>query len=226
MSRTTRRAGAFATAAILLVFILGAEATGAMAQTETAPPIDLAAAAAVGAAAQDQVRFVATPVVQDLADPDTADIDAEGVDGLDGDYDTLKDLVAATDADGDAALGRELTCLAQAIYFEARGEPLAGQLAVARVIINRAASPHFPDDYCSVVTQRAQFSFVHGGHIPAARQGSPAWRRATRIARIAHEDLWPTKAGDALYFHAGRVHPRWAGRRVELATIDSHVFYR
>ena len=219
MSRK-KRAGAFATAAMLFVILLDAQGTGASAQSEGAVPVDLAAAAAVAAPEQDAIRFVATEVVQDLSAGDEASASANS----DSEFDTLRELVAATPSD--EALGRELTCLAQAIYFESRGEPLSGQLAVARVIVNRAASPQFPDDYCSVVTQRAQFSFVHGGHIPAANEDSPAWARATRIARIAHQDLWPTKAAGALYFHAGRVHPRWAGRKIALATIDSHVFYR
>ena len=136
----------------------------------------------------------------------------------------LRDLVSATPTDSE--LSPELLCLAQAVYFEARGEELRGQLAVARVVINRATSGQFPDDYCSVVRQRGQFSFVRGGQIPAPDASSTAWRNAVAIARIAHQDLWVSAAGDALYFHAARVHPQWASNRGAVTRIDSHIFYR
>ena len=119
-----------------------------------------------------------------------------------------------------------MKCLAEAVYFEARGEPLAGQLAVARVVINRSQSGNYPADYCSVVTQPAQFSFVRRGHIPQADESSEAWRRAKAIAQIAHQELWPSEVGDAQYFHATYVRPSWARRKVQLARIDTHIFYR
>jgi len=112
------------------------------------------------------------------------------------------------------------------VYFEARGEPLSGQLAVAQVVINRANSGRFASSYCGVVTQPAQFSFVRSGRIPSANRGSPAWQRAKAIARIAHERLWQSEAGDALYFHASHVSPGWARARTTRATIERHVFYR
>ena len=123
-------------------------------------------------------------------------------------------------------LSPELTCLAQAIYFESRGEPLDGQLAVAEVVINRATSGRYPTDYCAVVTQPAQFSFVRHGRIPAADHGSGAWRRAKAVAQIAQQDLWESKAADALYFHATYVKPSWARAKTQLAQIDTHIFYR
>ena len=123
-------------------------------------------------------------------------------------------------------MSRELRCLAQAVYFESRGEPLAGQLAVAQVVINRADHHRFPDDYCSVVTQRAQFSFVRGGRIPDPNAASKAWQRARAIARIAHRELWDSEADDALYFHATHVSPRWARSKTARAHIDTHIFYR
>ena len=57
-------------------------------------------------------------------------------------------------------------------------------------------------------------------------EDSPAWTRAKAVARIAHQELWESEAGDALYFHATYVRPRWASRKAARATIDSHVFYR
>lgn len=123
-------------------------------------------------------------------------------------------------------LSREMECLAGAIYFEARGEPLDGQLAVAQVVINRAESGKFPADYCGVVFQKSQFSFVRGGAMPRIDRGSPAWKRASAIARIAHEGLWDSPAGDSLYFHANYVKPSWSRSKIARATIDTHIFYR
>ncbi len=233
MSRKTRRAGAFASAAMLFAIFFAVDGSGAHAQTEGEIPVALAAAALVseadtatsppasGTDATAQPRFVSSAVVQELP-VNTALADVVG--GTGHDAASLRELVDAIPAEGE--LAGELKCLAQAVYFESRGEPLAGQLAVARVIVNRATSGQFPSDYCSVVTQRSQFSFVRAGRIPSAKESSAAWSRAVRIARIAHQDLWPSDAGDALYFHADHVRPSWAGRKVARATIDSHTFYR
>lgn len=138
---------------------------------------------------------------------------------------SLAELVAQMPAD--TPLDEELRCLAGAIYFEARGEPLAGQLAVAEVVINRAASGRFPASYCGVVTQRGQFSFVKRGRMPALPSGfSLTWTRAKAIAHIAHRGLWSSEAEGALYFHARHVAPAWSGRRQAMARIQNHVFYR
>ena len=118
----------------------------------------------------------------------------------------------------------ETDCLARAVYYEAKGEPLTGQLTVAEVIINRARSGRFPSTLCGVVRQRGQFSFVRGGHIPAPPSASRDWRIAVAIARIAREDLADGAAPRALFFHARRVNPRW--RLTRVATVGNHVFYR
>lgn len=118
----------------------------------------------------------------------------------------------------------ETDCLARAVYWESKGEPLAGQLTVAQVIINRAHSGRFAGTVCGVVRQRGQFSFVHSGSIPAAPQGSRDWRTAVAIAQIATEDLADGPAPRALFFHARRVNPGWHLTRV--ATVGNHVFYR
>ena len=138
--------------------------------------------------------------------------------------DSLRELVGDMPVDSD--LAPDVRCLAQAVYFESRGEPLDGQLAVAKVIMNRAASGHYPAGYCAVVAQPAQFSFVHHGHIPAADERSDAWRRAKAVAQIAQQNLWRSKAPDALYFHATYVRPSWARQKVQLAQIETHIFYR
>lgn len=163
-------------------------------------------------------RFVAEEVVQAL--PEAPEPVAE----TPGEAESLTQLVARIDAP--AQLSRQLECLAGAIYFESRGEPVAGQLAVAQVVINRASSGLFPSDYCGVVYQRSQFSFVKGGRMPSIKRGSAAWQQAVKIARIAHEGLWESEAGDALYFHANYVKPSWSYRKQARATINTHIFYR
>jgi len=219
MFRKTPRAGAFATVLMLMITLFAVQGSGAAAKSEdfqVSPLVqqDLAAPASEVPAATEEAlpQFVSEPVIQPL--PAIEEMAA----------DSLHELVAEYVVEED--LSRDLRCLAQAIYFEARGEDLAGQLAVAQVIINRTRSPQFPDNYCSVVLQRAQFSFVRNGRIPTVAEGSRAWQRAKAIAQIAHRDLWESEAEDALFFHATYVKPGWARTKSARATIDSHIFYR
>jgi len=120
---------------------------------------------------------------------------------------------------------RELECLATGIYFEAKGEPLPGQLAVGKVIANRAESGgRFPGTYCGVLFQRGQFSFVHGRSLPSVPRSSKQWQTAVAVAKIVDQDLKESSVGDALFFHARYVSPGWRMKRV--ASIGNHVFYR
>jgi spore germination cell wall hydrolase CwlJ-like protein len=91
--------------------------------------------------------------------------------------------------------------------------------------MNRAASGKFPGTLCGVVKQKSQFSFVRGGHIPAAPKASAAWRKAVAISQIAMQDLAESAGTKAMFFHAARVSPNWRGRS-RLGTIGNHVFYR
>ena len=119
----------------------------------------------------------------------------------------------------------ELECLATGIYFESKGEPLAGQLAVGKVIANRADSHgRFPGTYCGVLFQRGQFSFVHGRALPSVPHANKQWQTAVAIAKIVDQDLKESPAGEALFFHARYVSPSWHLKRV--ASIGNHVFYR
>lgn len=218
MSRKTH-ATAIAVAATLFFTLANTDGSGAFAQDSENPPADLVPAVAEPVEA-DAPRFVASEVVQplpetgaDTAAPDAADLPL-----------TLGELVHDMPVEGE--LSRDMRCLAQAIYFESRGEPLDGQLAVGRVVVNRAASSAFPDSYCGVVTQRAQFSFVKHGTIPQPRTASAAWKRAVAVAKIAHQELWESPAQDALYFHATYVKPSWARRKIARATLARHIFYR
>jgi len=213
----TPRVGALAPAAILFVTFFGADTSGAWAQNQ-AP----AATVETVVAAQDpaEPRFIPQDEAQAAA---VEEFGAEAAARY-RQAASLQELVG--DMPIEASLSAEMKCLAQAIYFESRGEPIEGQLAVARVVINRAASGIYPSDYCSVVTQRKQFSFVRNGRIPQADEGSDAWRRAKAVAQIAHQDLWQSEVGDALYFHATYVNPGWASQKTQLAKIDTHIFYR
>jgi N-acetylmuramoyl-L-alanine amidase len=119
----------------------------------------------------------------------------------------------------------ELDCLATGIYFESKSEPLAGQLAVGKVIANRTQSGgRFPGTYCGVLFQRGQFSFVHGGRLPAVPHSNRQWQTAVAIAKIVDQDLQKSVADNALFFHARYVSPGWHLKRV--ASIGNHVFYR
>lgn len=134
---------------------------------------------------------------------------------------SLAALVESTDLPDE--ISSELKCLAGAVYFEAKGESLAGQLAVGRVIVARTRSGRFPTSYCGVVYQPSQFSFVRGGTMPAINHNSRAWATAVRIARISHEGSWKSPAEGALFFHASRVAPM---NHARIAQIDHQVFYR
>jgi cell wall hydrolase len=165
-----------------------------------------------------------TPVVTHAIAPAAPQgiLDPENEEAPERDGRSLAELVA--DYAGAETPDAESDCLARAVYWESKGEPLAGQLAVAEVVINRSQSGRFASTICGVVRQRGQFSFVRGGHIPAAPQGSRDWRTAVAIARIARQDLADGGAPRALYFHARRARPGW--RLTRVATVGNHVFYR
>lgn len=136
---------------------------------------------------------------------------------------SLSDLVISFVDYGDQDEAEE--CLAKAVYFEARSEPLEGQLAVAEVVLNRADSGRYPPDVCSVVTQPAQFSFIRGGKFPRVNESDAAWRRALAIADIAMKKLAKQVESNVLWYHATYVAPSWGRRLTRVATIGTHIFY-
>ncbi|MBW0006534.1 MAG: cell wall hydrolase [Sphingomonas sp.] len=125
-----------------------------------------------------------------------------------------------------APLDEQANCLATAVYFEARGESVEGQLAVARVVMNRAASGLYPTDWCSVVKQPAQFSFVRRGEFPAIDTASAAWGRAQGVARLAMANVVPSVDQNVLWYHATYVDPSWGHRLNMVEKIGAHLFYR
>lgn len=155
----------------------------------------------------------------DIASPDEVRVLKPAADV--GSFPSLAAAVAARDEPVGA--DSELSCLATAVYFESKGEPLNGQLAVANVIINRSTSGRFPSSICGVVKQPGQFSFVRGGAMPAIRSGAQ-YRTAMAIAQIALDKQWDNPAPNALYFHARYVSPRW--NRPRVASIGNHIFFR
>ena len=127
-----------------------------------------------------------------------------------------------------APLDSEANCMAVAVYHEARGETLEGQLAVARVIMNRAASGKYPTTWCGVVKQPWQFSFVNprSGYMPGVDDDSAAWRKALGITRLAMSNAVPSLSTDVLWYHANYVAPSWGRRLTRVSQIGAHIFYR
>lgn len=213
MTTKLRYASSLAVAATLITALVSAEGSGVAAQ-----PLP-----AQGKSGPTPTEFTSQEIVQPLPAP-AVEVNRDEVSLAPAPIDagSLSQLVAETPTPSD--LSNELACLAGAIYFEAKGETLAGQLAVGRVIVARAKSGRFPASYCGVVYQRSQFSFVQGHGMPAINKASRGWTEAARIARIAHEGSWKSPVEGALFFHAARVSPNW--RLTRLARIDNHVFYR
>jgi spore germination cell wall hydrolase CwlJ-like protein len=126
---------------------------------------------------------------------------------------------------------RERRCLSTAIYFEARGEPVRGQVAVAQVILNRVRSPLFPQTICGVVYQGqmhpgCQFSFACDGHTDNPRNDGQ-WALAQSIAKkIMAGELWLPEIGYSTYYHANYVSPDWAGSMNKIDKIGRHIFYK
>ena len=125
-----------------------------------------------------------------------------------------------------APLDEQANCIAVAVYHEARGETLEGQLAVARVIMNRSISGRYPSSWCGVVKQPAQFSFVRKGYMPSVDQNSTAWRNALGVTRLAINNAVESVPTDCLWYHANYVAPSWGRRLTRVSQIGAHIFYR
>ena len=200
-------------------------ATAMLALTEPGQASDLAAASVAPVVLAPQPTAPVNPVdsPETPADPALA---AEVAEPLPAPEPvraaSLAELVAATAMP--ETMDEELRCLAGAVYFESRSESLAGQLAVAHVVINRAESGRFPRTMCGVVYQKSQCSFVRGGQMPPINTAHRQWRNAVAIAQIARDGSWQNAAPGALFFHARHVSPGW--NRPRVAQIDNHIFYR
>jgi N-acetylmuramoyl-L-alanine amidase len=214
MSKSLQRASAIAVAATLITTLVLADGSGAAARETDSPP----------AKSEPAPLFVAEPLIQQVPESPEAvapvlesATEAETVNAA-----SLAELVAAQAQP--AELPRALDCLAGAVYFEAKSESLAGQLAVGRVVVARSRSGRFPETYCGVVFQPSQFSFVRGRSMPAINRASRQWKNAVAIAQIAHSGTWRSPVEGALFFHATHVSPGW--RLTRLGRVENHVFYR
>lgn len=120
-------------------------------------------------------------------------------------------------------------CLTEALYFEARGESLDGQIAVAEVILNRVDSPLYPGTICGVVRQRGgggcQFSYVCDGQADRMRDKASA-DRAGRVAQAMLDGAPRVLTDGATHFHTRAVRPSWSKRFAKTAAIGAHLFYR
>lgn len=124
-----------------------------------------------------------------------------------------------------------VACLTEAIYFEARSEPVEGQLAVGEVVLNRVDSDAYPNDVCAVVRQgtgridACQFSYTCDGN-PDIVNDPRSWTVAEQIARALIGGAPRRLTHDATHYHANYVHPYWAKAFPRTADIGRHIFYR
>lgn len=127
--------------------------------------------------------------------------------------------------------GDEWRCLAEALYFEARGETVKGQFAVAEVILNRVESERFPKSACGVIHQgtgkkyQCQFTYTCDGHKEVIRE-QRAFERVSKVARAALDGVAPELTEGATHYHTKAVKPRWSRVYTKTASIGTHIFYR
>ena len=127
----------------------------------------------------------------------------------------------------------DLACLAENVYFEARGEPLTGQRAVAEVTLNRVASPRFPSTVCEVVHEEnwdpvrkrylGAFSWTELESRPSP--GGVEWQRAIEVASSVYDSKEAPVVDGALFYHAVHIEPAWAKVKEPVANIGRHIFY-
>jgi Cell wall hydrolyses involved in spore germination len=145
----------------------------------------------------------------------------------------LRDVQSFTAVHYRAAKKRadERDCLAEAIYYEARGESRLGQLAVADVVRNRVNNPNFPSTFCEVVYQGSerstgcQFTFTCDGSLAREPRGE-AWRRARQVANLVVMNTGASVTRRATHYHTTEVNPVWSANLVQTAAIGAHIFYR
>jgi spore germination cell wall hydrolase CwlJ-like protein len=132
----------------------------------------------------------------------------------------------------DKSRARAEKCLAEVVYFEARGEAVRGQIAVAQVVMNRAFSGKYPNDVCGVVYQNkhrhmaCQFTFACDNYADVIREPD-MWERARKIAKAMLDgQIWLPEVGKSTHYHAYYVHPSWVNEMTKLYKFGVHTFYR
>ncbi|MFW8594980.1 cell wall hydrolase [Cribrihabitans neustonicus] len=127
--------------------------------------------------------------------------------------------------------GEQFECLAEALYFEARGETVKGQFAVAEVILNRVKSAQFPNSLCGVIKQgtgrkyQCQFTYTCDGYKEVINE-KRAYQRVSKVARAVLDGLKTELTGGATYYHTTAVKPRWSRTFTNTTRIGTHLFYR
>ena len=127
--------------------------------------------------------------------------------------------------------GKELHCLSEALYFEARGESVKGQFAVAEVVLNRVNSPRFPNSVCGVIYQgtgkkfQCQFTYSCDGNKEVINDAA-SWKRVNKVAGLMLEGAKRPLTHGATHYHTKAVNPRWARVLPKTTTIGVHHFYR
>ncbi len=125
----------------------------------------------------------------------------------------------------------DFRCLAEALYFEARGESVRGQFAVAEVIMNRVESGRFPDTLCGVINQgtgkryQCQFTYTCDGHKEVINE-KRAYERVSKVARAALDGIAKKMTAGATHYHTKAVRPSWSRVYKETARIGVHIFYK
>lgn len=133
-----------------------------------------------------------------------------------------------------STVNRDLTCLARNIYYEARGEPDKGKLAVAKVTLNRVGSHRFPNTICDVVYEQrwdkrrrryvGAFAWTEFDSVPTPK--SKHWKKAWKAAETVYQNPEAIQLKGALFYHATRIKPRWAKQKKRTKKIGRHIFYR
>ena len=145
--------------------------------------------------------------------------------------DTVKLSRAWVDNQPKATGGENWECLAEALYFEARGETVKGQFAVAEVILNRVRSDRFPGSACGVIRQgtgkkyQCQFTYTCDGYKDTIKERA-AYERVAKVARVALDGKAPKLTDGATHYHTNAVRPRWSRVFTKTAAIGVHIFYR
>lgn len=224
-----------------MAFILPPQPKAALTRAEAEDPSH--EASGVAASGNESVKPLVDPVVLAYAAPDdnsmASDAPFNAVIAKPGTV-VLDPNVKSTHAWVNNAIPKsahsrkEMKCLADAIYFEARGEPELGQIAVAQVVLNRLKNPAYPNTICDVVYQnknrrnRCQFSFACDG-IRERITDKASWATAQAIAKRVMENdktLYIKDVGPSTHYHATYVRPRWARYMTKKDKIGRHIFYQ
>ncbi|MBC7157456.1 MAG: cell wall hydrolase [Rhodobacteraceae bacterium] len=201
----------------LVVAVAAALMTVGIADAETAPDVAGSLAAAMGQERAAMGALGPRHVERILTEPDEG-----AATPVSYSRDWLMSLPAPEG-------GAQFDCLATALYFEARGETVEGQFAVAEVILNRVDAPEFPGDVCAVVNQGGgggcQFSFACDGRPETIREAG-AFDTVARVARVMLDGAPRDLTEGATYFHTRGARPRWSRVFERTAAIGAHLFYR